>query len=224
MSKEDILKKLTKAVFDLDEDEVPKLIDEGLKAGLSPMDLILKGIQPALTEIGDGFSKATRFMSDMVMASEIMNDALMILRPKMEKGGKSKEGVMIIGTVEGDQHNIGKRIVSALFIGEGYNVIDIGENQPASVFVKAAKENKATLVGASVILGPLKPRCKEINDGLKAAGLRDKLLFIVGGWGMTQEWCDKSGADCFGYDGVEAVARVKAIKAGEMKKAKDRLK
>ncbi len=223
MSKQDILKKLKKAMFDLEDEEVPKLLKDGIRAGVSPMEMIIDGMQPALTEIGEMFAKQERFMSDMVIASEIMNDAMAILRPEMEKGGKGKGEVMVIGTVEGDQHNIGKRIVSALFTAEGYKVIDVGENQPASSFVKAAKENKASLVGASVILGPLKPRCKEVSDGLKAAGLRDKTLFIVGGWGMTQEWCDKVEADAFGMNGVEAVHKVKALKAGEMKKAKDRL-
>ncbi|TAK27653.1 MAG: dimethylamine corrinoid protein 3 [Chloroflexota bacterium] len=118
---------------------------------------------------------------------------------------------MVIGTVEGDEHCVGKRVVASVFTGAGYYVIDIGENQPASAFVKAAKENNAKLVGASAILGPQKPYCKVIHDALVEAGIRDKLLFIIGGWGMTQEWCDRVHADAYGDTANEALAKVKEI-------------
>lgn len=224
MSKAAILSKMKQAMLELDGASIDRLIKEGLDAGIEPMEIIIEGLSPALTEIGAGFEKNERFMSDLVIAGEMMNDAMVTLRPAMEKGGKFKGEVMVIGTVEGDQHNIGKRIVSALFVGGGYKVIDIGENQPASEFVKAVKENKPTLVGASAILSPLKPQCKVINDALKDAGLRDKVIFIIGGWNMNQPMCDSFGADAFATSGVEAVNKVHALKSGEMKKFKDRKK
>ena len=218
MSKETILRELKQAVIDLEDDKVNELLDEGIKAGVPPMDLITKGLSPGLTEIGEGYEKNVRFMNDLVISGEIMNDAMVKLRPFMEKGGQSSGDVMVIGTVKGDMHNVGKRIVSALFTGAGYKVVDIGENMEASEFVKAAKELKATVVGASAILGPLKAYCKVINDALVDAGIRKDVIFIIGGWGMTEEWVDKTGADCVGENAVEAVNKVKAIRARRAKK------
>ena len=205
MSKKEIFEKLKAAINDLDDDEVNRLLEEGLKAGVPPMEMILEGLNPGLTIIGEGFEKAERFMSDLVIAGEIMTDAMKMLRPAMEKGGQSTGDTMVIGTVEGDLHNIGKRIVSAVFTGAGYKVVDIGEEQPASEFVKAAKELKATVVGAHATLDPVKPYCKVINDALVDAGIRDDVIFIIGGWGMTEEWGDNVGADCFGENAVDAV-------------------
>jgi len=118
---------------------------------------------------------------------------------------------MVIGTVEGDLHTIGKRIVSAVFTGAGYRVVDIGEDMPAEAFVKAAKEHKATVVGASAILGPVKPYCKVINDALVDAGIRDDVIYTIGGWGMTQDWTDEVGADCFGVNAIDALNKVQVI-------------
>lgn len=212
MSNADILASLKQAMVDLDEESISKLLDEGIKAGLQPMELMMDGLSPGLAIIGEGFETGERFMADMVVAGELMHDAMKMLVPVLTAGGKSTGDTMVIGTVEGDDHNIGKRIVSSLFIGEGYHVIDIGENQPASEFVKAAKEHKAVVVGASAILGPLKPYCKVINQALVDAGMRDDVIYIVGGWGMSQEWCDNVGADAWAYNAVEAISKVKAIR------------
>ncbi|MCL4555074.1 MAG: cobalamin-dependent protein, partial [Actinobacteria bacterium] len=138
-------------------------------------------------------------------------DVMIKLRPVMEAGSNGRGDVMIIGTVDGDEHCVGKRIVASVFTAAGYYVIDIGENQPASAFVAAAKEHNAKIVGASAILGTVKPYCKIINDALVEAGIRDQLLFIIGGWGMTQEWCDKVHADAYGDTANMAIDKVKEI-------------
>jgi trimethylamine corrinoid protein len=222
--KAEVLKKLTDAIVDIDEELVMDLIDEGLKVKLMPIEIITEGLQPGLTIIGEGFDKHTRFTSDLVIAGEIMTSTLAKLGPIMEKGAKGKGENMVIGTVEGDQHTVGKRVVSAIFAANGYRVIDIGEDQPASEFVKAAKEYKPKIVGASAILGAQKPYCKVISDALTEAGIRDKALFIVGGWGMTQEWCDRVCADAYGDTALEAINKVKLILAGGFPKWRDRVK
>ena len=211
MSKAQILERLTEAIVDIDDAAVMQLIDEGLAAGLSPLEILTEGLQPGLTIIGEGFDKHTRFTSDLVIAGELMNDAMVKLRPIMEAGAAGAGDVMVIGTVDGDIHNVGKRVVGAVFTGAGYNVIDIGENQPASAFVKAAQEHNARIVGASAILGPQKPYCKVIHDALVEAGIRDKVLYIIGGWGMTQEWCERVHADAYGDTAYQALDKVKAI-------------
>ena len=224
MSKKEILEQLKSAIMELEDDEVNRLLKEGLETGLSPMEMILDGLNPGLSIIGEGFAKAERFMSELVLAGEIMTDAMEILRPVIEKGGKSQGDTMVIGTVEGDLHTVGKKIVAAIFTGAGYRVVDIGEDMPASEFVKAAKELKATLVGASAIISPSKPYCRVIADALVDAGIRDDLTYIIGGWGMTQDWCDDSGADAFGENALEALDKVKMIRSGELPKFKERLR
>lgn len=211
MSKDQLLEQLCDAVVDIDDERALKLIDEALEAGLSPIEILTEGLQPALAIIGDGFDKHTRFTSDLVLAGEIMTEAMEKLRPVMEAGATGTGDVMVIGTVEGDIHNVGKRVVAAVFTGAGYQVIDIGENQPASAFVKAAQEHNARIVGASAILGPQKPYCKVIHEALVEAGIRDKVLYIIGGWGMTQEWCDLVHADAYGDTAFEALDKVKAL-------------
>jgi len=214
MSKQEILEKLKQAIVDLDEDEASKLVREVLKAGATPIEIINDGLNPGLTVIGEAFQAGTGFMSDLVIAGQMMNDAMEVLIPEIEKkGGGQGLDTMVIGTVEGDTHNIGKRIVGAMFIAQGYKVIDIGENQLASAFVKAVKEHKAAVVGASAILSPLKPYCKVINDALVDAGIRDDVVYIIGGWTMTQEASDEFGADCFGENAIDAIKKVKAIRA-----------
>jgi trimethylamine corrinoid protein len=220
VAKADILKKLRDTMVDIDDAGVMKAVDEGIKAGLTPMEIITDGLQPGLTIIGEGFDKHTRFTSDLILAGEILNDVLIKLKPIMEKGGKGLNDVMIIGTVEGDEHTVGKRVVASVFTGAGYNVIDIGENAPASAFVKAAKEHKAKIVGASAILGPQKPYCKVIHQAMVDAGIRDKVIYIIGGWGMTQEWCDKVCADAYGDTALEAINKVRAIIKAKAAKGK----
>jgi len=213
MLKKEILEKLRIAIIDLEDDEVNRLLQEGLKAGLMPIDMVTEGLNPGLTIIGEGYAASKRFMSEMVLAGEIMNDAMNILRPVMEHGGHSLGETMVIGTVEGDLHTIGKKIVSAVFTGAGYRVVDIGEDMPASEFLKAVKDHKATIIGASAILGPVKPYCKVINDALVDAGIRNNVIYTIGGWGMTQDWCNDVGADCYGEDGIDALNKVKLILA-----------
>ena len=102
-------------------------------------------------------------------------------------------------------------LVSATFAGAGFKVIDIGEDQPASEFVKAVKKYKATIVGASAIIGPVKPYWKVINDALVDAGIRDDVIYIIGGWATTPDWCDSVGADCYGENATDALNKVKMI-------------
>ncbi len=224
MPKQELLQKLKDAIMELREEDVNRLLKEGLEVGLSPMEMITDGLNPGLSIIGEGFAKAERFMSELMIAGDIMTNAMELLRPAMEKGGKATGDVMVIGSVQGDLHTIGKKIVCAIFTGAGYRVVDIGEDQPASEFVKAAKELKACVVGASCTLSPTQPYCKTINDALVDAGIRDHVVFAIGGWRMTQATTDSFGADCFGDTAVDGLHKVQAIRSGEMKKLKHRKK
>jgi trimethylamine corrinoid protein len=211
VEKTELLEKMKDALVDIDEDLLMELIEESLKADITPLEILNDSLQPALFIIGEGFDKHTRFTSDLVLAGEMMTAAMEVLRPAMIAGSSGAGDVMVIGTVDGDVHNVGKRIVAAVFTGAGYDVIDIGENQPASAFVEAAKKHNAKIVGASAILGPQKPYCKVIHDALVEAGIRDDVIYIIGGWGMTQEWCDRVHADAYGDTAYEAIDKVREL-------------
>ena len=223
MSKNEILEKLKNAIIDLGDEDVSRLVKEGLEAGLSPAEIINHGLGAGLTVLGEGFANAERFMSELMIAGQIMTDVVEMLRPVMEKSGRQLGDTMILGTVQNDLHDIGRKIVGAMFTGAGYTVIDIGGDAAASEFVKAAKEHKAIIVGASAILTPVMPYCKVINDALVDAGIRDDVIYIVGGSNMTQRWSDDVGADCYGQTAIDAVHKIKMIRAGELPKIKKRL-
>ncbi|MFC2009688.1 B12-binding domain-containing protein [Chloroflexota bacterium] len=229
MSEKEFYNKLKEAMCELDGDKVDELVQEGMDAGITSLEIIMEGLSPGLTIIGDEYAAKERFMVDLAMAGHIMNEAMEKLMPTADVEAsiaqrKPGEYVMVMGTVQGDLHNIGKRIVSAFLSGAGIKVIDIGEDKSADEFVEAIIKYDATIVGASAIIGPVTPYCKVIHNAMVDAGLRDKVIYICGGWGMTREWCDEVGADTFGDDHLEALNNIKLLMAGEIPKWKDRVK
>jgi methanogenic corrinoid protein MtbC1 len=229
MSTKEILQKLTKAMVDLDETKIPVLLNEGAKAGLSPMQILLEGLGPGMKVIGEEYAAKDRFMSDLMIAGQLMNEAMQKLLPTvdMEKNiANRKPGdlVMVIGTVEGDLHDLGKKIVTAFFAGYGIKSIDIGENKSADVFVAAVKKYKPNIVGASAIIGPVTPYCGVIHKAMVDAGVRDDVIYITGGWNMTAQWCDEVGADAYGENAEDGLEKIKALLAGRMPRWKARVK
>ena len=229
MAKGEIYQKLAQAMIDLDEEQAEALVKEGMQAGFPPLEILLEGLGPGLTKIGDEFAANERFMSDLMIGGEIMNDAMSLLLPSEDAEAaiadrKPGEQVMVIGTVEGDLHNLGKRIVTAFFAGGGIKSIDIGENKPADAFVEAIKKYKPTIVGASAIIGPVTPYCGVIHKAMVDAGVRDDVIYITGGWDMSPEWCNEIGADDYGETAQEALDKVKLLLAGELPKWRDRVK
>lgn len=223
MPDEGIIEKLKQAMLDLNDEEVSELLNEGVDAGVEPVSMLIDGLLPGLDLIGELIKERARAVSDMVMASAILIEAMEILCPAMEARGVATGDVMVIGNAEGGLHSnfVGKRIVAAAFTGAGYRVVDIGENVPASEFARTAKELEACIVAVSA-LGALKPQCKVINDALVEAGIRDDVIYIVGGWGVTEEWCESVGADAFGENAVDALDKVNAILNGDLPRWRDR--
>ena len=193
------------------------------------MEILLDGLGLGMTQIGDEYAKNERFMSDLMIAGQIMNDAMGKLLPTIDvekdiANRKPGDQVMVIGTVEGDLHDLGKRIVTAFFAGAGIKAIDIGENKSADAFIEAIKKYKPTIVGASAIIGPVTPYCKVINKAMVDAGVRDDVIYITGGWDMSPEWCDEVGADAYGETAQDGLDKVKLLLAGELPRWKDRVK
>jgi trimethylamine corrinoid protein len=172
-----------------------------------------------MTEIGGKFSTGEVFLPELLMAAEAFQEAMKIVKPRLEASGTSikKQGTIVIGTVQMDIHEIGKNILINLLTPAGFEVHDLGVNVPASKFITKAEEVEADIIAASAIMSTTIPFQKDIIDALEFKGLRDKYFVIVGGGVVTQEWADKIGAD--GYadlasDGVKLAIKLMKERKG----------
>lgn len=202
---------LKQAIVDMKYDEVAGLVEDGLKAGLKPLE-ILDNLRDGLRIVGDKYHIGEYFLSELYMAAETMKNALEIIQPLLsdEKGGGS-EGTVVIGSIQGDIHDFGKTIVSSLLAAAGFNVVDIGIDVPAPKFVDEAERVKADVIGVSALLSSTQPASKKVIEELKARGLRSKYKVILGGTGVDPEMAIKEfGVDAAVFDGSEGIRIIKS--------------
>ena len=206
MSKE-ICLKLTQAVIDGEPGQAEELAKQALDQGLDALTCINEGLTPGINRVGELFATGDYFLPDLVLGADAMNAALAILEPALV-GNQEREtaGRVVLGTVEGDIHEIGKTLVGIMLTANGFEVIDIGADKSAAEFVSAVKEKNATLVGASALLTTTMPEQQRIIQALEEAGLRDRVKVMVGGAPITQSWADKIGADGYAENAMSAVA------------------
>jgi 5-methyltetrahydrofolate--homocysteine methyltransferase len=198
---------LSQAIIEGKGDQIVGLTRDVLNTGAKPQDIISQILQPAMSIVGEKFSSGEYFLPDMLMAARAMNNALTVLKPLLADTGMPTLGKVIIGTVKGDIHDIGKNIVSTFLSGVGFDVIDLGEDIPDSKFVEALKENKADILGLCAMLTTTMPSIGTVIKALNEAGLRSKVKVIVGGAPVTRDYAAHIGADAYAHDGGEA-ARV----------------
>jgi len=168
---------LAKAMAELEEERVIALVKELLGSGTAPLDIV-KSLQEGMTEVGNRFERGDYFLSELVMAGEIMKGAMDILEPHLSGETAENKGTVVIGTVKGDIHDLGKNIVIMLLKGAGYNVVDLGVDVPKEKFVAAVKETGAPLVGMSVLLTSCQGALKETIDAIRAEGLNPKVIIL----------------------------------------------
>lgn len=205
------LEKLRAAVLEYDADEVKKIVVEALEEGVPPAHLIDEGLLPAIREIGERFERNEVFLPHMVMASEVVEDAMKMIEPHFAQGEERVRGRLVLGTVEGDLHDLGKNVVMMMLKANGFEVIDIGRDVKAATFVERAKELGAQIIAASSLMSTTRPYQREIIEELERAGLKGKIKVIIGGGPCNPEWAKSIGADGYGHDAVEAVAEVKRL-------------
>ena len=200
---------LKQALGDLEEDKVDALLDELIAGNPSAAEAqqVVEACQQGMEIVGDNFENGTYFVGDLMYAAQILTTSLEKLKPYMsQEAGKAAKGVIVLGTVEGDIHDIGKNIFKALSEAAGFTVVDIGIDKPASAFIDAVKENDPQIVGLSGVLTLSISSMKRIIDALAEAGLRDSVKVMIGGNAVSAETCEHVGAD---YWSKNAAASVK---------------
>jgi methylmalonyl-CoA mutase cobalamin-binding domain/chain len=190
---------------------VLELTRSGLDQGLGPETLLYEALIPALEEVGARFERGDFFVPEMLIAGKAMAGALEILRPLLAETGAETIGTVVIGTVKGDVHDIGKNLVNIMFEGAGFQVIDLGVQVSPEKFVDAVKVHKPDIVGFSAFLTTTMPMFKANINALTKAGLRDRVIVMVGGAPVTQEYADVVGADGYAADASTAVVKAKEL-------------
>lgn len=194
--------KLANAIAQLEEGQVLSLVKERLEAGTPPLQIV-GSLQEGMTEVGLRFESGEYFLSELIMSGEIMKKAMALLEPRLAGTTQEYRGNIVIGTVKGDIHDLGKNIVVMLLKGTGYNVIDLGVDVHPDRFVEAIKEYNAPLVGMSVLLTACQEAMKTTIEKIKAAGL--KVTVLIGGNYVDEKVKEYVGADYFGTTASDAV-------------------
>ena len=204
--------KLAQAVIDGEPEDAEEFARQALGLGLDPLDCINMGLSPGIDRVGELFASGEYFLPDLIIGGDAMKAALGILEPALTGGQERKVlGQVVLGTVEGDLHEIGKTLVGTMLTANGFLVTDIGVDKSAAEFVAAVKETGATLVGASALLTTTMLHQQEVIEALKEAGLRDQVKVLVGGAPITESWAEKIGADGYADDAISAVAVAKRL-------------
>jgi corrinoid protein of di/trimethylamine methyltransferase len=209
---EEILSKLAQAVIDGEPEDAEELAQQALDQGLDPLVCINEGLSPGIDRVGELFATGEYFLPDLIIGGDAMKAALAVLEPALTGDQERKVlGHVVLGTVEGDLHEIGKTLVGTMLTANGFQVTDIGVDKPAADFIAAVKEAGATLIGASALLTTTMLHQQEVIEALKEAGLRDRVKVMVGGAPVTESWAEKIGADGYAEDAISAVAVAKSL-------------
>ncbi|MFQ5483753.1 MAG: B12-binding domain-containing protein [Desulfobacterales bacterium] len=212
MSKEELVKQGMQAVLDGDEEAAAKMANQVIAEGINPVEIINDALTPAMTQVGDGFANEEIPLPGVLVAAEAMTKAIEIMEPHIPREDiAEKMGTIVIGTIEGDIHDIGKRIVATMLRVYGFEVHDLGRDVPINDFVEKAKETGADIVGSSSLMTTTMSGQKILEEKLQKAGLRDKIKTMIGGAACTQEWANKIGADCYAEDANETVLKAKEL-------------
>jgi 5-methyltetrahydrofolate--homocysteine methyltransferase len=193
---------------------VTELVKEALASGVDVSKIISEGLTASMQVVGQKFETGEYFIPDMLASAEAVGAAMEILKPHLEKSGIKPKGKILMATVKGDLHDIGKNIVSILLRGAGYQVKDIGNNIDAKDIVKAVREEKPDYLGLSALLTSTMVSMEETIKALEESGLRDKVRIIIGGAPVSEEYAKEIGADGYGADGFQAVSVIESLNGG----------
>lgn len=213
MGKEELLGKLTKTIIDCDEKAATDVAREIIAAGIDPTEAILQGAAKGLDIIGERFQRLEAYLPELVKGGDAMKACMAVLTPHIsqENKGNLMQGKVVIGTVSGDIHDIGKNMVSSMLTAAGFEVDDLGIDVPDKQFIEKAEEVGAKVIAMSALLTMTAYRQEEVIKRLKDTGLREKYYVIVGGGPISAEWAGKIGADGYGATAIDAVKLVRRL-------------
>lgn len=193
------------AVVELKDDEITTLLRACIDDGVAPIDIIEQALGGGLDEVGAKFESGDYFLSELIIAGEIVTEATDILREKLNPGDMGRKGKVLLATVKGDIHDIGKKIVGMMLSASGFGIVDLGVDVPAEAIVEAIRANDIRMVGLSALLTTMAPSLKEVSDRLVTAGIRDSVKIAIGGACCSEHLAREMGADAFGESAVAAV-------------------
>jgi len=204
---------LAQTIIDGEEEDCLRVIQEGLARGVDPLDAVEKGLAKGINKIGDDFAEEIVFLPELIMAADVMKAGMKILDKEIKASGKERKslGKIVLGTIKGDIHDIGKSVVGAVLQANGFDVIDLGIDVDEDTYIQAVIENNADCLGMSTLLTLPLMTMGEVIDKMKEKGLRRNVKVIVGGCPVTQEFADEIGADAVGFDAKDAVIKVKRL-------------
>jgi methylmalonyl-CoA mutase cobalamin-binding domain/chain len=211
VNRDELLGQLYDATLAGNKPVVLELTNAGLGMGTGPEALLYEALIPALEEVGARFERGDFFVPEMLIAGKAMAAALEVLRPLLAETGAETIGKIVMGTVKGDVHDIGKNLVNIMFEGAGFEVIDLGVQVAPEKFADAIREHKPDIVGFSAFLTTTMPMFKANINLLEKQGIRDQVIVMVGGAPVTQEYADVVGADGYAADASTAVVRAKEL-------------
>jgi len=209
MDSDVLFSKIRDRVLNLDQEAVKQLTLEALEMNIDPQEIISQGLAPGMQDIGDGYEQGKYFVPELLLSAKAMHGAIDILRPYLLKSADSNRGVVVIGTVQGDVHQIGKNIVTVVLEGNGFEVHDLGEDVPPEKFVNTAREVNADIIGMSALISTAVSKMVETVALLKESGFSGQI--IVGGAAVTAETAEFMHADVYATDAWQALTSVKSM-------------
>ena len=210
---EELFKAMAQSVIEGDADQAGELAHQALAQGIAPLDAINQGFVVGINEVGKQYGCGDMFLPDLVMAGEAMKAAVAVLEPEMQRTGAQRKmlGKVVLGTVKGDIHEIGKTLVGTMLTANGFQVFDLGTDVPTPKFVEKAREVSADIVGLSALLTTTMTAQRDVIEALDDARLKSKVKVMVGGAPVTRSWAAEIGAEGYSEDAIGAVAVAKQL-------------
>lgn len=200
-----VLDELKQSVIDMEVETATELTQKALDEGMDAEKVLNEALVPAMDAVGGQYEKGERYVPEMLLSAQAMKGGMQLLRPLLAESGVEPKGRIVIGTVEGDLHDIGQNLVSMMLEGAGFEVTNLGAETPADEFVSSVKDNSADILGLSALLTTTMTHMPEVIDALKADGVRDNLQVMIGGAPVSQDYAEEIGADGYASDASSAV-------------------
>ena len=213
MSDEELFRAMAQSIIEGEPEKAEHLARQAIEQGIDPLEAINRGFVPGVDYVGEQFAQGQMFLPDLVLAGEAMKAAVAVLEPEMLRRGSERQtlGKVVLGTVAGDIHEIGKTLVGTMLSANGFQVYDLGVDVPVETFIEKARQVEADIVGLSALLTTTMARQRDVIEALDEAGLRPQVKVMVGGAPVTDSWATEIGADGYSEDAVGAVALAKRL-------------